>query len=160
MGYRDKHKDHTSPKSNLPEVVHWKGESGYGCISMTSELLREAYEQAESESAVKAAALLHLARVFAGFDQPEAESSVEAGIALTHQRPKFILLEEAEFLAASVSPKQALAAHASIREKQEGPDNPVDHLIINMVTHDARSGSDWLFQQSASRRSIPSPLVE
>jgi hypothetical protein len=89
------------------------------------------------QPAVKGATILHLARVFALFDQPEAESVVEAGIALTHQLPdgtKIILLEEAAFLAASVSPKQASAAHASIRDKHESPDNPVDRLIINMVT--------------------------
>jgi hypothetical protein len=81
---------------------------------------------------------MYLARVFAHFDQPEAESIVETGIALTHQLPEGttnILLEEIAFLAAAVSPKQALAVHASIRDKHEGPDNPVDRLIINMVTH-------------------------
>ena len=102
---------------------------------MTSELLREACEQA---ACCHSGSLLHLARVFARFHQPEAESMVEAGIPLTHQLSDgttIILLEEAAFLAAAVSPKQALAAHASIRDKHESPDNPVDRLIINMVTH-------------------------
>jgi hypothetical protein len=56
---------------------------------------------------------------------------VELGIALTHGLPdktRSILLKEAACLAAAVSPKQALAAHASIRDKHEGPDNPVDPL--------------------------------
>jgi hypothetical protein len=49
---------------------------------------------------------------------------VELGIALTHELPdktRAILLEEAACLAAAVSPKQALATYASIRDKHEGP---------------------------------------
>ena len=52
---------------------------------MPRQLLSGALDQAErSEPAVRAAALLHVARVLNAFDHPEAERVLERGIALAN----------------------------------------------------------------------------
>lgn len=86
---------------------------------MSQQLLREAREQADrSEPAVRAAALLHLARVLALSDQAAAEHLLEQGIALAQELdgevPSLLLLN-AISCAAAVSAKQALPLYANYR---------------------------------------------
>ena len=57
--------------------------------SMPEELLRTAREQADKSNAgVRAAALLHIARVLTAFDQAEAERALETGIVLAEALEK------------------------------------------------------------------------
>jgi hypothetical protein len=56
---------------------------------MLEKILSEVRGQVEqSDPPVRAAALLHLARVLTAFDQAEAENVLERGIALTLEIPK------------------------------------------------------------------------
>jgi len=79
---------------------------------MSQQLLLTACEQAErSEPAVRAAALMHIARVMARSDQAAAEQLLEQGIALAEKiqtdQPS-LLLGNAICLAAAVSARHAL----------------------------------------------------
>jgi hypothetical protein len=86
---------------------------------MSQELLLTACEQAErSETAVRAAALMHIARVMAGSDQVAAEQLLERGIALAKQvdgDATSLLLRNPISLAAAVSAKRALQLYAEHR---------------------------------------------
>jgi hypothetical protein len=83
---------------------------------MSQELLLTACEQAErSETAVRAAALMHIARVMARSDQVAAEQLLERGIALAEKiegDASSLLLRNAISLAAAVSAKHALPLYA------------------------------------------------
>src|ERR1700685_1091000 len=86
---------------------------------MSQQLLLSACEQAErSETAVRAAALMHIARVLARSDQAAAEQLLEQGIALAKQidgDATSLLLRNAISLAAAVSAKHALPLYAEYR---------------------------------------------
>ena len=86
---------------------------------MPQQLLQTAREQAErSEPAVRAAALMHVARVLARSDQAAAEEMLERAIGLARElegNTASLLLGNAVFLAAAVSPKQALRLYAERR---------------------------------------------
>src|SRR5580658_6249912 len=79
---------------------------------MLEQLLSEARSQTErSDPPVKAAALLHLSRVWTAFDQAEAERLLETGVALAFEIPQpagDALRSQAVTLAAAVSPQRAL----------------------------------------------------
>jgi hypothetical protein len=86
---------------------------------MSQQLLSMACEQAErSEPAVRAAALMHIARVLARSDQAAAEQLLEQGIALAKKidgDASSPLLSNAISLAAAVSPQHALPLYAEHR---------------------------------------------
>ena len=87
--------------------------------SMSLPLLLIAREQAErSEPAVRAAGLMHIARVLVRSDQVAAEELLERGLALTKEIDVpgvKCLLANAIYLAAAVSPKHALPLYAEHR---------------------------------------------
>ncbi len=86
---------------------------------MSQQLLLMAREQAErSEPAVRAAALMHIARVLVRSDQAAAEQLLEQGIALAKEvggDASSLLLSNAISLAAAVSAKHALPLYAEHR---------------------------------------------
>jgi hypothetical protein len=106
---------------------------------MPQQLLRAAREEAErSEPPVKAAAFLRIARVLVRFDAPAAELVLQTGIALVEElsgETRSVLIEEAAYLAATVSPKHALSLYSSIRNQHKGGGKPVVRLVNNMATH-------------------------
>jgi hypothetical protein len=106
---------------------------------MSQQLLWEACEQAErSESAVRAAALMHIARVVARSDRAAAEQLLEQGIALAKQidaDAASLLLRNAIFLAAAVSAQHALPLYAEHRR--------IDHFggaVVGLVNVMAQHG--------------------
>ena len=86
---------------------------------MPEQLLLSAWEQAErSETSVRAAAVMHIARVLAQSDQAAAEQLLEQGIALAKEidgDASLLLLHNAIALAAAVSVKHALPLYAEHR---------------------------------------------
>lgn len=106
---------------------------------MSQELLIAAIEQAErSEPAVRAAALLHAARVLATWDQAAAEHMLEKGIALAQELPdnaRTAILGNAVSLAAAVSPKHALPLYATFRRK-----DPFGGAVVGLVNAMAQHG--------------------
>jgi hypothetical protein len=80
---------------------------------MSQQPLLAAREQAErSEPAVRAAALMHIARVAARTRQADAEELLKEGIRLAtalDSDAASLLLGNAVYLVAAVSPKQAIA---------------------------------------------------
>ncbi len=105
---------------------------------MSQQLLRAAREQAErSETAVRAAALMHIARVLARSDQADAEQILEQGIALAKEvngDATSLLLSNAISLAAAVSPKHALPLYAEYR-MMDPFGGPVISLVNVMAEH-------------------------
>jgi hypothetical protein len=88
---------------------------------MWQQLLSTACEQAErSDPAVRAAALMHIARVRARSDQSAAEQLLERGIALAKEIERDasqpLLLHNAISLAAAVSANHALPLYAEYRQ--------------------------------------------
>jgi hypothetical protein len=105
---------------------------------MPQQLLPAAREQAErSETAVRAAALMHIARVLARSDQAAAEQLLERGIALAKSvdgDATSPLLQNAISLAAAVSPKHALPLYAEYR-RMDPFGGPVVSLVNVMAEH-------------------------
>jgi hypothetical protein len=83
---------------------------------MSQQLLLTACEQAErSETAVRAAALMHIARVLARSDEPAAVALLKRGLTLAKSldgETAELLLNNAVFLAAAVSPRDAFQLYA------------------------------------------------
>jgi hypothetical protein len=106
--------------------------------NMSQQLLLAACEQAErSETAVRAAALMHIARVLARSDQAAAEQLLEQGIALAREvdgDATSLLLGNAISLAAAVSPKHALPLYAEYR-RMDPFGGPVVSLVNVMAGH-------------------------
>jgi len=105
---------------------------------MSEQLLLSACEQAErSEPVVRAAALMHIARVMARSDQAVAEQLLDQGIALAEtiegDAPS-LLLRNATCLAAAVSAKHALTLYAKYRQPDPF-DGPVVALVNVMAQH-------------------------
>jgi uncharacterized protein (TIGR03435 family) len=104
---------------------------------MPQQLLSGALEQAErSEPAVKAAALLHIARVMNAFDHAEAERVLERGIALAGELAepdREVILGEAVLLAATVSPDRAIRLAPSVRD--EAPGGVMSRALFGMISH-------------------------
>jgi hypothetical protein len=105
---------------------------------MSQQLLQMACEQAErSEPAVRAAALMHIARVLARSDQVAAEQLLEQGIALAKKiegDAPSLLLSNAISLAAAVSAKHALPLYAEYRT-MDPFGGPVISLVNVMAEH-------------------------
>jgi hypothetical protein len=105
---------------------------------MSQQLLLAACEQAErSEAAVRAAALMHIARVLARSDQAAAEQLLEQGVALAREvdgDATSLLLSNAISLAAAVSAKHALPLYAEYR-RMDPFGGPVISLVNVMAGH-------------------------
>lgn len=104
-----------------------------------SQLLFTACEQAErSEPPVRAAALMHIARVLARSDQAAAEQLLERGISLAKEingRAASLLLQNAIYLAAAVSPKHALRLYADHRRT-----DPFGRSVVGLINAMAGHG--------------------
>jgi uncharacterized protein (TIGR03435 family) len=104
---------------------------------MPQQLLSDALEQAErSEPVVRAAALLHIARVLNAFDHAEAERVLDRGIALAGELAepdREVILCEAVSLAATVSPDRAIQLAPSVRD--EAPGGVMSKALFNMISH-------------------------
>jgi hypothetical protein len=105
---------------------------------MSQQLLLAACEQAtRSETAVRAAALMHIARVLARSDRAAAEQLLEQGIALAKEvdgDAASLLLSNAISLAAAVSAKHALPLYAEYRI-MDPFGGPVISLVNVMAGH-------------------------
>jgi len=106
---------------------------------MLQQLLLSACEQADhSETAVRAAALMHIARVLARSDQAAAEQLLEQGIALAKQidvDATSLLLCNAISLAAAVSAKHALPLYVEHRRN-----DPFGGAVVSLVNVMAQHG--------------------
>lgn len=106
---------------------------------MSQQLLLAAREQAErSEPAVRAAALMHIARVLARSDQAAAEQLLERGIALAKEvngDATSLLLQNAIPLAAAVSAKHALPLYTEHRRT-----DPFGGSVVSLVNVMAEHG--------------------
>jgi hypothetical protein len=105
---------------------------------MPRELLREVMKRSERSAApIKAAALLHIARVLTTFDLEQAVPVFDEGLSLARALPQVdgdIILGEALFLAAAIDPERAMGL------LQEGLANvphhfPLTNLILVMLDH-------------------------
>jgi hypothetical protein len=105
---------------------------------MPQDLLPRVLEQtAYTSPPIKAAALLHIARVLTQFDREQAVRVLDEGLSLARTLPetdKQIILGEAVFLAASVDPERAVSL------LQEGLTNvphrfPLSNMILVMLDH-------------------------
>src|SRR5437773_438133 len=108
---------------------------------MPQHLLSDALEQAErSEPVVRAAALLHIARVLNAFDHAEAERVLDRGIALAGdlaEPDREVILSEAVSLAATVSPDRAIRLASSVRYEMRGVPGrgPMSKALSDMLSH-------------------------
>ena len=106
---------------------------------MSQQLLLDARDQAErSEPAVRAAALMHIARVLTRSDHSAAEQLLTQAIAFAKELDDYtssLLLRNAVFLAAAVSPKQALPLYADHREL-----DPFGGAVIGLINAMAEHG--------------------
>jgi hypothetical protein len=104
---------------------------------MPRQLLAAALEQAErSDSVVRAAALLHIARVLDAFDHADAERVLEQGITLAEELPepeREVILGQAVSLAATVSPARAIRLAPSVRD--EMPGGLMRKALFDMLSH-------------------------
>jgi hypothetical protein len=104
---------------------------------MPRQLLAAALEQAErSDPVVRAAALLHIARVLNAFDHAEAERVLEQGITLAEALPepdREVVLGQAVSLAATVSPDRAIRLAPTVRN--EMPGGPMRKALFDMLSH-------------------------
>ncbi len=101
---------------------------------MLEQHLFEARTEAEqSDPPVKAAALLHLARIWAVIDRPEAERLLETGITLAFEIPLpdgDALRSQSAALAATVSPQRAVQLMPFLKEPFRATT-----IIANMLSH-------------------------
>ena len=104
---------------------------------MAQQLLSGALEQAErSEPVVRAAALLHIARVLNVFDHAEAERVLERGLALAAElteTDREVILDQAVSLAATVSPDRAIRLAPSVRDDMPG--GTMSKALFDMISH-------------------------
>ena len=104
---------------------------------MPRQILSAARDQAErSDSPVKAAALLHIARVLTAFDQPEAERVLEQAITLASElseEDRDIILGEAVSLAACVSPQRAFRLVPHVVDQSAG--GILLKAMVDMLNH-------------------------
>jgi hypothetical protein len=104
---------------------------------MPQQLLWAAREQAaESDPPVRAAALLHIARVLTVFDRAEAELVLDRGLALIPglpERDRDTILGQAISLVATVSPRRALSLVPSVADRP--PEGIITQAIFDMLGH-------------------------
>ena len=123
---------------------------------MPQDLLADARGQAErSGPAVKAAALLHLARVLTKVDSAEAERVLDEGLALTATLPegeRDILIGEAATLAATVSPPRAFPL---VREAHTDRESMLRRTLFNMLEHGHVLDAVAYLSEPAPGRAVP-----
>jgi hypothetical protein len=124
---------------------------------MLEQFLSEARSQTErTEPPVKAAALLHLARVWTAFDHAEAERLLETGIRLAFEIPQpagDALRSQAVTLAAAVSPQRALRLMPLLTGLSPGRE---ETIVSNMLRHGHRADAvSWLSSPDAR---VPYPF--
>jgi hypothetical protein len=104
---------------------------------MWKPILAASHEQAErSGRAVRAAALMHIARVLAVSDGAAAEEILERGLALAKElsgQDRELILGEAPYIAAAVSPQVAISLYAATEEKEKH--GSLIRLVNVMATH-------------------------
>jgi uncharacterized protein (TIGR03435 family) len=97
-----------------------------------------ALAQAERSSPpVKAAALLHIARVVNAFDHAEAERVLERGIAaagVLREPDRSVIMGQAVSLAATVSPERAIRL-APFIESDDMPGSHMSKALFDMISH-------------------------
>jgi uncharacterized protein (TIGR03435 family) len=124
---------------------------------MPQQLLSEALDLAEgSEQVVRAAALLHIARVLNSFDHSEAERVLERGIALAKdlaEPDREVILGQAVSLAATVSPDRAIRLAPSIRD--EMPGGLMTKALFDMLSHGHVAEAVHYLSDSASVEDYP-----
>src|SRR5262245_66016670 len=102
---------------------------------MPQQLLADALEQASwSAAPVKAAALLHIARVLTAFDQQRAERVLGEGLSALAALPddeRVAMEPQARCLIATVSPRRAFTFVPARRELLPG----TDKFLIDMMRH-------------------------
>jgi hypothetical protein len=99
---------------------------------MPQELLTAIREAEESEPAVRAAALLRIARVLTKIDQAEAERQLDRGLALLAELPEHertAMTPQAKCLAACVSPERAFALRSATGDLLESK------FLFDMARH-------------------------
>ena len=105
---------------------------------MPRELLSASLQEAEhSEPPVRAAALLHIARVVNVFDHGEAERVVERALAPANDLPepdREVVLAQAVSLVATVSPKRALELAPSVAA-DDMPGSVMQKALFDMMSH-------------------------
>jgi uncharacterized protein (TIGR03435 family) len=103
---------------------------------MPENLLSEARQQAaRSAPAVKAAALLHIARVLTKVSSSEAQHVLDEGVALAStltEADRDIVLGEAAVLAATVSPRRAFQL---AREVSMDRESVLERMLFRMFDH-------------------------
>jgi hypothetical protein len=106
---------------------------------MPRELLQTALEQAlRSTPPIKAAALLHIARVLTAFDRKQCLTVFDQGIALARtlsEHEKDILLTEGFFLAGAVDPPRAIQLFGAGFSRMGHHPNPMERLVTVMLDH-------------------------
>ena len=122
---------------------------------MLEQLLSEARNQTvRSDPPVKAAALLHLARVWTAFDQVEAERLLETGITLAFEIPPAsdALRSVSITLAAAVSPQHALRLMPLLAGPSPGR---AATIIFNMLRHGHLADAVSYLSDPSSREQYP-----
>ena len=111
---------------------------------MSQQLLLTALEQAErSEPAVRAAALMHIARVLARSDEAAGVALLKRGLTLAKSldgETAELLLNNAVFLAAAVSPRDAFQLYAAQKTEREKTFGPHGSSIVGLANAMARHG--------------------
>jgi hypothetical protein len=107
-------------------------------VGMPQELLRRALEHAlRSDPPIKAAALLHIARVLTVFNREQCLSVFDLGIALARtlsEHEKDVLLAEGFFLAGAVDPQRAIQLFGEGWPRMRHP-HPMERLLTVMLDH-------------------------
>jgi hypothetical protein len=111
----------TQRPGEKPSIIHFRGKEYPP--NMSQQLLLAACEQAErSETAVQAAALMHIARVLARSDESSAVALLKRGLTLAKNldaETAQLLLNNAVFLAAAVSPGDAFHLYGDQKDERE-----------------------------------------
>jgi hypothetical protein len=101
-------------------------------------IVSAALAQAErSAPTVKAAALLHIARVVNAFDHAEAERVLERGIAATdvlREPDRSVIMGQAVSLAATVSPERAIGL-SRFAGSDDMPGGHLREMLFDMMSH-------------------------
>jgi uncharacterized protein (TIGR03435 family) len=124
---------------------------------MPQQLLLAALEQAErSEPVVRAAALLHIARVLDAFDHAEAQRLLERGIALAEglsEPEREVILGQAVSLAATVSPDLAIRLATAVQHDM--PAQLMTKALSDMIGHGHLAEAVQYLSDTASVEDYP-----
>jgi uncharacterized protein (TIGR03435 family) len=131
----------------------WRALKGHVDSVTVEPLVTDALEQAErSTPAVKAAALLHIARVLNAFDRGKAEQVLDRGIAAAaalREPDRSVILAEAVSLAAAVSPARAIRLAPMVPDDGFGGPS-MSKVLSDMRNHGHHAAvSDYLIGASS-----------